>query len=1367
MRTSPTNSLIEQLRRAVLLPDSAAFGDAVLLGRFIERHDEAAFAVLVNRHGPMVWGVCRRLLHQHDAEDAFQATFLVLARKAASIRSKEMVGNWLYGVAYQTALQARRTAARRRAKEVQVTTMPDIEAGAPDPWADIQPLLDQELSRLPDIYRAVIVLCDLEGRTRREVASHLGIPEGTVAARVARGRTMLAKRLAQRGVSLTGGALAAVLAQEAASAGVPKSVVASTIKAATLIAAGKAAGTGAISVKAAALTEGVLKAMLFTKLKAVITVMMILGFLATGATLLTYRAAAGQDEKKPIAEKPVEPAPKQVAAKEAFTAWGKEVGGLQAGLGFRLGEHRAYQHGETVTLVLRVRNVSKEAVKFSHLLPFIEQSLTVTDSDGKPVPQPKMIPGIGERDVGLEELPPGKEIELYELQRQLRPASESSTTKEKSPVSLYGTGKVSIRYDHVLGPPEMGLPRWKLDPVLSKLATGKLQLEVKEPEKVPQKQEKEKEAFTAWGKEVSGLQAGLGFRPGEQRAYHQGETVKLVLRVRNVSKKTLKFSYIRPFEEHSPTVTDSDGKAVPQPDVLPDVGIHLPGEEEVAPGKEIELYELQRQLRPASESSTTKEKRPVSLYGTGKVRIQYDHVLGPPEMGRPNWTLDPILSKLATGMLELDVKEPETVPQKQEKEKEPFTAWGKEVGGLQAGLGFRSSGEHRAYHHGETATVILRVRNIAKKAVEFEHIYGFFLENPPKVTDADGKVVELRRGTDEGKQFPRTTSIAPGKEVELYEWKLDLQPKGGINKGLFTIHGTGKVGLQCERIVGPTSGNPNHPNPTLDKLATGKLELEVKAISSRPRPKEPGEPEAASKNESADPELKRLTPQHAKKLLPEAASVRYEDFEAALEKRELPKANQSPTHFVLTFRPPKELPKDADKDFEWTTDTINPNAVAKALTVSKGKGFASIIQEDYIKECTCESDDQKAQGRVRFKCDLYSGCISFKANMVKGQWVIQEFEWPHFGVRFIRGVGENWMQEKITPEKSGKLEPQVKDAGNLPQKQEKEKKEGFTAWGKEVGGLQAGLGFKPGEKRTYHPGETVTLVIRVRNVGKEAVNVRYHPEFFDYPAPAVTDSKGKPITLERKDRDGGVLDRPVEVKLAPGKEIEIAEFKFHARLATQRASEGEEREWTLYGTGKFQIQYERVMWLETDPNLSKLSTGKLELDVKEAEKLPEKDAEPEPTEEQLTRAKTEYAKHGARYSVYTDEERKQTIPTFALLRSKADADIIGLPDLPFHFRLLLTCSEVTDIGMKEVKKLKHLTQLSLVSTKITDTGLKELKDSPNLTKLYLDNTNVTDAGLKHLHGLKDLTELSLGRTKVTDEGVKELQEVLPKCKIRR
>src|SRR5437660_10039178 len=125
MPTSPTTSVIDHLRSAGLLRDGAGLDDGELLGRFLERRDEAALAALVCRHGPMVWGVCRRLLSHHDAEDAFQAAFLVLVRKAAPIVPREMVGNWLYGVAHQTALQAKRTATRRRAREVQVTEMPD------------------------------------------------------------------------------------------------------------------------------------------------------------------------------------------------------------------------------------------------------------------------------------------------------------------------------------------------------------------------------------------------------------------------------------------------------------------------------------------------------------------------------------------------------------------------------------------------------------------------------------------------------------------------------------------------------------------------------------------------------------------------------------------------------------------------------------------------------------------------------------------------------------------------------------------------------------------------------------------------------------------------------------------------------------------------------------------------------------------------------------------------------------------------------------------------------------------------------------------------------------------------------------------
>src|SRR5436305_139265 len=155
----PTNQLsefVQHLRKVMIQRDGAGLTDGHLLEEYISRHEEAALAALVRRHGPMVWGVCRRVLHDHhDAEDAFQATFLVLVRKAASIASRELIANWLYGVAHQTALKARATAARRRAKERQVKEMPEPAVTEQDLWRELQPLLDQELSRLPDKYRAV------------------------------------------------------------------------------------------------------------------------------------------------------------------------------------------------------------------------------------------------------------------------------------------------------------------------------------------------------------------------------------------------------------------------------------------------------------------------------------------------------------------------------------------------------------------------------------------------------------------------------------------------------------------------------------------------------------------------------------------------------------------------------------------------------------------------------------------------------------------------------------------------------------------------------------------------------------------------------------------------------------------------------------------------------------------------------------------------------------------------------------------------------------------------------------------------------------------------------------------------------------
>lgn len=292
MVTGQMNELLVHLRRAVLRSESETT-DGELLSSFVGRRDGAALAALIERHGPMVWGVCRRLLHNHhDAEDAFQATFLVFVRKAASMRRQEFVANWLYGVARQTAMRARATAARRGMRERQVPEMPEPAATQRCIWNEVEPLLDQELSRLPERYRLVIVLCDLEGKTRAEVARQLDCPEGTVAGRLVRARALLARRLARHGLNVSAGVLGVILPSGAASAGPSASAISSTIQAATLFAAGQATAASGISASAVALSEGVLKAMLTTKLKLMAAFVFAVGAVTLCGSLVDRSTAA-------------------------------------------------------------------------------------------------------------------------------------------------------------------------------------------------------------------------------------------------------------------------------------------------------------------------------------------------------------------------------------------------------------------------------------------------------------------------------------------------------------------------------------------------------------------------------------------------------------------------------------------------------------------------------------------------------------------------------------------------------------------------------------------------------------------------------------------------------------------------------------------------------------------------------------------------------------------------------------------------------------------------------------------------------------------------------------------------------------------
>ena len=212
--SSAASRLMPTLRRVVLAGAAAERTDGQLLGAFVTNREADAFAGLVRRHGPMVLGVCRRVTGDSTvADDAFQAVFIVLARRASAVKPREQVGNWLYGVAYRTALKARAVLARRRSREKQVDVMPEPPVSHPltADWADLQLLIDEELARLPDKLRLPVVLCDLEGRAQRDVAKHLGIPPATLATRLATARRTSRDAARKRGVTLSGGALAGLL----------------------------------------------------------------------------------------------------------------------------------------------------------------------------------------------------------------------------------------------------------------------------------------------------------------------------------------------------------------------------------------------------------------------------------------------------------------------------------------------------------------------------------------------------------------------------------------------------------------------------------------------------------------------------------------------------------------------------------------------------------------------------------------------------------------------------------------------------------------------------------------------------------------------------------------------------------------------------------------------------------------------------------------------------------------------------------------------------------------------------------------------------------------------------------------------------
>jgi RNA polymerase sigma factor (sigma-70 family) len=266
--------------------------DAQLLGRFTDDQEEDAFAALVRRHGPLVLGVCRRILSQvQDAEDVFQATFLVLASRAASIRNRESLGSWLYGVAQRQALKLAAEAARQRGLEQHV---PPVQN--PDPVAEVEAcelrrVLDEEMGRLPEKYRTPLVLCCLAGKTHEEAAREMGWPTGSMSRWLSRAKTLLRERLVRRGIVLTAASLSALPTEAAVSVALSSN----TVKAAKLFNLGQSAAAGLQATRAATLARGVIQAMYITRLKALTEAFLLLAILGTGAGAIAYRAVAGEE----------------------------------------------------------------------------------------------------------------------------------------------------------------------------------------------------------------------------------------------------------------------------------------------------------------------------------------------------------------------------------------------------------------------------------------------------------------------------------------------------------------------------------------------------------------------------------------------------------------------------------------------------------------------------------------------------------------------------------------------------------------------------------------------------------------------------------------------------------------------------------------------------------------------------------------------------------------------------------------------------------------------------------------------------------------------------------------------------------------
>jgi uncharacterized protein (TIGR03067 family) len=494
-----------------------------------------------------------------------------------------------------------------------------------------------------------------------------------------------------------------------------------------------------------------------------------------------------------------------VSPKAEDIVWGREVDGLQAGVGVI--NANSIHIGGKAWFVVELRNVSKAAIKVS---VWPQSYPGIVDAAGKPVratTAPMPLFDIIPKDLTVQ---PGQTVDLFRTDINIA-EERMGDLPAKVPDGVAYWLMIHVRpgqYKANFGGFLLNHPS---------LSTGAVEFEVKAasdkvtPEATPPTSATELAKFQGtWvliSSERNGQNTSEERNPftltftGNKWKVHRGDEVAVegTVRLVDVAATPKKFDLIKPSRLAPETSVDYgvyDWKDAMLRYCVRngpfDPGIGVPD------------------LRPSDFTTRDGDGRTVYLWKRAQP-------LPPPPRPEEKKSDSP-------------VTEQKTPPnQEPEREKEDFVAWGKEVAGLQAGLGYRP-GEHRVYHHGETVTLIVRIRNAGKEKVKFQYLRKFFIENPPTVTDGGGKPIPLDGVTTFGLHIPEEVNLAPGKEIELYELKLELKPASeGANYRLSTLYGTGKFQIQYERVIGNSSSGTITLDPTKGKLATGKLELEIKS----------------------------------------------------------------------------------------------------------------------------------------------------------------------------------------------------------------------------------------------------------------------------------------------------------------------------------------------------------------------------------------------------------------------------------------------------------------------------------------------------------------------------------------------------------